>query len=93
MLHDYGKIVRQPGGGLASHFEELTAMEALTAMKELRQKDRRHDFDSAQLFPFFDRSGRIVHQDRRTMPDRRFIDIYLEVVSGRAVDLGGERSH
>ncbi|MEN8763213.1 MAG: hypothetical protein ABF290_12330 [Thiogranum sp.] len=62
-------------------------------MKELRHKDRRHDFDSTQLFPFFDRSGRIVHQDRRTMPDRRLNDIYLEVVSGRAMNLGGDRFH
>ena len=34
-------------------------------MKELRKKERRHDFDSAQLFPFVDRSSRIVLQDRR----------------------------
>jgi hypothetical protein len=62
-------------------------------MKELRKKERRHDFDSAQLFPFFDRSGRIVHQDRRSMPDRRLNNIDLEVVTGRTVDLGGKKMH
>jgi hypothetical protein len=62
-------------------------------MKELRKKERRHDFDSAQLFPFFDRSGRIVHRDRRSMPDRRLNNIDLEVVTGRTVDLGGKKMH
>jgi hypothetical protein len=62
-------------------------------MKELRKKERRHDFDSAQLFPFVDRSRRIVLQDRRRMPDRRLNNIDLEVVSGRTAHLGGERIH
>ncbi len=52
-------------------------------MKEMRKKERRHDFDSAQLFPFVDRSRQIVLQDRRRMPDRRLNNIDLEVVSGR----------
>jgi len=60
----------------------------VTSMKELRKKERRHGFDSAQLFPFVGRSGRIVHQDRRSMPDRRLNNIDLEVVAGRT---DGER--
>jgi len=61
-------------------------------MKEMRKKGRRREFDSDQRFPFVDRSERIVHQHRRTMPDRRLSDIRLEVATGQAVDPGGERA-
>jgi hypothetical protein len=57
-------------------------------VKEQRTKERRHDFDSAQTFPFVDCAGRIVHRDRRTIPDRRLNSIRLEVVLLRAVHIG-----
>jgi hypothetical protein len=47
-------------------------------MAELRKKERRRDFDSAQSFPFTDRVGRVIDQDRRTMPDRRLNSIQHE---------------
>jgi len=58
-------------------------LEEVTSMKELRKKERRHDFDSAQRFPFVGRSGQIVLQDRRSMPDRRLNNIDLKVVVRR----------
>ncbi len=54
-------------------------------MRDQRTGERRHDFDSAQTFPFTDSTGRIVHRDRRTSPDRRLNSIQLEVVLLQAV--------
>ncbi len=62
-------------------------------MRDQRTSERRHDFDSAQTFPFADCAGRIVHQDRRTIADRRLNNIQLEVVVLQAVDIDRSWRH
>jgi len=49
-------------------------------MKEQRAEERR-DFDSIQVFPYFDGAGGVIYEDRRRMPDRRLNNILLELVS------------
>ena len=53
-------------------------------MKKSRITERRHGFDSGRTFPFTNRTGNIVYEDRRTMPDRRLGNISLEVLVGPA---------
>ena len=50
-------------------------------MKEKRIRERRIGFDSGQMFPFQEYSGKIVQCDRRRMPDRRLNNIWLESVT------------
>jgi hypothetical protein len=49
-------------------------------MKELRGQERRN-FDSRQRFPFLDNTGKIILEDRRSLPDRRLNNIRLELVT------------
>jgi hypothetical protein len=50
-------------------------------MKEKRTQERRISFHSAQFFPFQEYSGKIIQGDRRSTPDRRLNNIWLELVT------------
>ena len=51
-------------------------------MKRLRTRERRQAFDSGQSFPFINSNGRVIHQDRRRVADRRLNSISLDVIIG-----------
>jgi len=61
-------------------------------MKKLRTRERRQTFDSGQSFPFINSDGRMIHQDRRRMADRRLSSISLEVIIGPS-GFAGVRNH
>jgi hypothetical protein len=62
-------------------------------MKEKRIRERRISFNSGQLFPFQDYLEKIVQGDRRTTPDRRLNNIWLELVTLKPGDIQQSRSH